>query len=259
VAPFITPALQAVLQYIHEMSSSSAAIPDEWRRAQISWQRSGTTLAADHMVTSMDIVNITNSDIDNSWTDSDHSQVVGAINAALNDLRPQWSPNVSHIETRLYRMQFTDPPALPYPPNYVDKPFVKSGPPVWTVSGVGPGLHPNTGAYNAPQVAISTTDRTPYRRHWGRNYWPAVPPENVASDGHYLPAFVDAWATGLEGLYANLSAQEFFPVVTVSQIDSVYARGLLTVTELQVDDVPDVVRRRRPRATTYRKQLPAPA
>jgi hypothetical protein len=56
--------------------------------------------------------------------------------------------------------------------------------------------------------------------------------------------------------YGALMAAEFFPVVPVTQVDKLASRGLLTVQEIQVDNVPDVIRRRRIAATGYRKILP---
>jgi hypothetical protein len=42
----------------------------------------------------------------------------------------------------------------------------------------------------------------------------------------------------------------------VTQAQKADLRGLLTISEVQVDDVPDVIRRRRAHTTTYRKVLP---
>jgi len=45
-----------------------------------------------------------------------------------------------------------------------------------------------------------------------------------------------------------------WPFVPSTQADGVLAPAMLGISEVQVDDVPDVVRRRRPRQTSYRKQ-----
>jgi len=44
--------------------------------------------------------------------------------------------------------------------------------------------------------------------------------------------------------------------VPTTQVNGVASRQLLGIAKIQVDNVPDVVRRRRPRTTTYRKVLP---
>jgi hypothetical protein len=57
-------------------------------------------------------------------------------------------------------------------------------------------------------------------------------------------------------LYSALATAELFPVVAVTQVDKAPSRGLLTIDKVTIDDIPDVIRRRRPRNTVYRKTLP---
>jgi len=75
-----------------------------------------------------------------------------------------------------------------------------------------------------------------------------------------LTANVDSWATQVHDTYTTLMSNEFFPVVPITQYtigeERFAVRGLLTVAELQMDNLLDVMRSRRPKKATYRKILP---
>jgi len=212
---------------------------------QLVGQPLASTERADDFVTTLDIVNITGGNVDSSWTSADTT----AVQVLLDPFMASWATRMSNDyrwrETRFYKRSFN--------PYTLDEPFVRSGPP----QVVYPVTHPGTGTeFQAPQVAVTTTDRTPYPRHWGRNYWPH-PRASLTSSGGYMAAGnVDSWCTAVHGLYSNLMAAEFFPVVVVTQMDKQPLRGLLTVSSVQMDNVFDVVRRRRSARTTYRKVLP---
>lgn len=246
LVPLITAGLQEALQYIGTMNDNTGTANSEWRRVLLTGKPVGSVDAADNWVTTMDLVNITNGTIDNSWTSGDYS----TTDAILQSLCSGWAAHMnSHhtfVDIRYYRMAFnplTDP-----------RPFQKTGPPdhIAVAPYVG-----QAGGTQAPQVAMTTTDRTAYPKHWGRNYWPHPVP-TFATDGmHILQATVDAWATALGGFYGNLMTAQFFPVTVVTQVDKVPTRGLLTTSALQVDNVYDVVRRRRTHQTTYRKTINA--
>jgi hypothetical protein len=132
--------------------------------------------------------------------------------------------------------------------------FAKSGPPQIVYSMITPG----TGiTYQAPQVALTTTERTTYPAHWGRNYWPHPSGAGIQAGGYLAAANVDAWCTAVRDCYSALMAAEYFPVVPITQVNGVTTRGLLTVTQLQMDNLFDVIRRRRPSKSTYKKVLAA--
>lgn len=247
VAPFIQAGLQEVLQYIHALNDVSTAPASEWRHVQIVWENTTNTEAADRWVNSLDLVNITNGAVDNSWTDGDyntvHTQVSGLISSYLALMNSQ-----THCkEVRYYRRQFN--------PLSISNPYPPSGPPerIYTVGTAG-----SISSTNAlpRQVAITHTEKTVYPRHWGRSYWPAIASSQVDGPGYIATATVDSWGTSLVTRYAALQAAEFFPVVPVTQIQGAPARGLLQVTGIQVDNVFDIIRRRRASITTHRFQGP---
>jgi hypothetical protein len=186
--------------------------------------------------------------VDQTWDEQDY----GVVQTYLGLLCLEWcarmQTGVVFTELRAYRMSF-NPVTNP-------KPFSVSGPPEWAAAYSTPGA--GTG-FQAPQVAYTTTDLTPYRKHWGRNFWPAPAPTDQIAGGHITPTFVDAWGQLVHDAYQSLMSNEFFPVVTVTQVDKVPARALLTLRGVQMDDVPDVIRRRRPENATHRQVLPVTA
>jgi hypothetical protein len=109
--------------------------------------------------------------------------------------------------------------------------------------------------YGAPQCAMTHTEKTTYPRHWGRAYWPFVGSQLIAPSGHFDTVHVDAHAAALQSVYHNLMVAEFFPCVPTTMALKVPSRNLLGITSIQVDNVADVVRRRRTHQTTYKKEL----
>lgn len=244
VAPWIPGGLQEALEYIGNLFDATDPQPSAWMHIQAVGAPVGSTERADDFVTTFDIVNITGGQVDSSWTASDTSTVNGALGQLLIAWAAVMSDEYTWKELRFYKRFFND--------LSVEEPYAKSGPPQivypWAIAGAAT-------TQQAPQVAITSTDRTTYPRHWGRNYWPHPHPSNTAGTGYIASASVDAIANMVHTAYATLMAAEFFPVVPVTQIDNARARGLLTVTSVQVDNLYDVIRRRRPEKATYRKVL----
>lgn len=216
---------------------------------QLVGQPIGSTEVADNFVTTFDIVNITNGGVDSTWNQADFDQVAAYMNSLAVGWASRMSTDYKWIETRFYRRYFN--------PYSITEPFAPSGPPAITYPMNTPGT---AGNFQAPQVAVTTTDRTAYAKHWGRNYWPHPGGTIVSSGGYIGSANVDSLAQLVHDQYAALMANEFFPVVPITRYtlgdQVVPARGLLTVSELQVDNLFDVMRSRRPKKATYRKVLP---
>ena len=245
IAPLIDVGLQAALEYIGTIDDSSNASPDEWRHIQLVGGPVAAHSAADKFVTTLDIVNITGGGVDSSWTQGDHDAVAGQ----LGTLCQSWGANMSSVyrwyEMRFYRAQFN--------PYSVVTPFTKSGAPVAVYPLTTTGQAANG---QAPQVAFTSTDRTAYAKHWGRNYWPMPGGGALVSGQYAAPSLVTAWATAMQTTYNALMAAEYFPVVVTTQVDRQPVRGLLTVDSVQVDNLFDVIRRRRPKLPTQRVALP---
>lgn len=247
-SPWISIGLQSVLQYIGELGTASAPQNGEWRHVQCVFGHPAAPSRADQYVTTFDIVNLTNGAADATWTDQDYTDVDALIASLCHVWMDSTNIDLKHIERRYYRRLFND---LPFPVS--DKgnalPFVKVGGPERvfldgrTGTGSGPGV--------PPQVAMTVTELTPYRRHWGRNYWPSPAASVFGSSGYLGSTIVTGMADATAASYGGLQAKQFFPVVPVTQVTEgtgdppLQVAGLLGVNQIQVDNVADVQRRRR--------------
>jgi len=249
LAPLIPSGLQQVLEYIGTMDSADSPTPDAWMHVHLVGQPVTSTEVADNFVTTFDIVNITGGAIDSTWNEADFAAVSAQIYALSQGWVSRMSSDYRWIEQRYYRRYFN--------PLSLTQPFAPSGPPAMIIPNSGTGAQ---GSYQAPQVAVTTTDRTAYPGHWGRNYWPH-PYAGLASSGGYISqSSVDSLAQLVHDVYEDLMGAEFYPVVPITRYTSgdtvIPARGLLTISEVQVDNLFDVMRSRRPKKATYRKRLP---
>lgn len=227
------------------MAHGQSSTPDAWRRVQWVVHNPLDPDPGNRSVFNWDIVNITNGKIDSTWTDADFSSVEAELYKFRDAWRPYLATGYNIKERRYYRMQFNE--------LSMAAPFVKSGAPerVFTDGTVG------TGTQTLPaQVAISVTEKTPYPSHWGRFYLPQIASGALAAGGSIATLAVDALAVATSTAYAGLAAKEFYAVVPVTQIDKKPARGLLGVSQVQVDSLFDVIRSRRPGSASYRHVAP---
>lgn len=122
-----------------------------------------------------------------------------------------------------------------------------------------------------PQVALSVTELTVSRKHWGRFYLPGLTTAKMAADGSFLSTLYGATADRVKTLYDSWNTRGVTPVVLGSVKSSFNVALLPTssflgglfektirkdvtesrlmvaypVTGLRTDDVPDIIRRRR--------------
>jgi hypothetical protein len=99
-------------------------------------------------------------------------------------------------------------------------------------------------------VACSITFRTAVRKSWGRTYLP-ISIDAIGINGRPKNVAVDAIATATNTLVTTAATNDFHLVVVSQPLAS-----SLNVERIEVDNVADVIRRRRWKATTYRKLLP---
>lgn len=181
-------------------------------------------------------VNSTGGNIDTTWTSADYAAVESAIQAFWTGNPTYFSDSVRLVEHRWYA--FGPEVIAPNPPSRV------------TTLGT-PIAGTSTGAF-VRQVACTVTLRTALRRHWGRIYLPFVSSVYV-TDGQLTSGNVDSLTTAARTmLLAAETSQGVVPVVWDRTRKLAY-----TVTGIEVDSVPDIQRRRRPRDTGYRKILSA--
>lgn len=104
---------------------------------------------------------------------------------------------------------------------------------------------------NPDSSAVSVTFVTASRKHWGRVYLPAVMAGRNTNESRLTSATCDSIAGNFDTLLNALGTQ---PASIVPVVWSPKYRGCLTLVALKCDDVPDVVRRRRPKIKTYEKR-----
>lgn len=240
LAPFL-------VTYLHELLTHAEDLPPEpadWRRVSVKWQNPASSLTQDYAYTTYDIANITGGTLDSSWTTTDYTDCEAALDAFHTSYLGVLASGCKVLEYRWYVRRFN-----PY-----DKPevFAKTGPPqrvtAKTFSGTG-------GNPMAPQVAMTVTEKTAWPKHWGRYYLP-YPGQGATVDGRISSAVTNAVATAAGTLITALAAKEFYCVVPVGQVEKVPQRGLLTVSQIQVDNSFDVIRRRRFYSPTQRVLKP---
>jgi len=225
--------------------------PTEWRRIQVRVSDTISAAVADDQVYTLDFVNYTNGSPDSSWTDPDHTQLANIVGNFIAAVALNTITRMVATEMRFYRMAFN--------PYSNPKPFAESGPPVHIHALSNAGANATE---QIPQATSTITEETPSRRHWGRLYIPTIHGGTLKAGGRFTTATVDALCQAYSDMAVSASASDFFPVVpTTSQWNgqvSVPMRALQNVTGCRVDDVPDVIRRRRHRESSYMKRLPLP-
>jgi hypothetical protein len=218
----------------------------EWRRVQCVFTRATPTgTSEDKAVCTFDLVNITGGAVDTSWVTADYTTAEAKLDTFWNALVTGLSPKLTLSQYRWYKMRFTPPGTTgpKGPKAYVDSVLPER---ITTKSIIGTG----TGTQQVPfQVAATVTEKTAIPKHWGRFYIPNPGITMFDAFGRIAnPGFI---ATPAGAMYAALADAELYAVVP-----SAAHRSLLGVTQIQVDDVPDVQRRRRPKQPLQRIVAP---
>ena len=153
------------------------------------------------------------------------------INPWLTSVKVHQCPNIAWNELKVNRWDSGHPtPNLPV--------FTSSG----TVTGTGTGTMP-------PQVAISHTLRVAARRHWGRFYLPGISVDTVDTYGRIDTDITDDLLSALITLYSDMADDDWYPVVL--QAGGLSTGACRTVTSFDIDNVYDVIRRRRYDRSTF--------
>lgn len=92
------------------------------------------------------------------------------------------------------------------------------------------------------QVASTITFKTAGRRHWGRSYVPGLTANALGTNGRIAAAYRSVFLSAFQQLVNDLFANS---VNTDIVVWSSKYRAIMGVREIQVDDVPDIIRRRR--------------
>jgi hypothetical protein len=105
------------------------------------------------------------------------------------------------------------------------------------------------------QLAVNITMRTASRRHWGRVYVPGVAGTKYETTfGRPANSTCDTLASALRTLANSLIANT---TATSLIVFSKQYQAALDIGRIDCDNVPDVIRRRRPKNASYRKTFTA--
>lgn len=137
--------------------------------------------------------------------------------------------------------------------NPLDQNGVSKPGPIWRIRSINA-----QGSASSPRLpdqdAITVTYKTGSREHWGRNYLGGLTTNNLLTTtfGHWSDATCDALATATRDFFEDLwnNARVIDTVVW-----SAKHRGIMGIDEVTVDNVPDIIRRRRAKGATYRKSF----
>lgn len=194
----------------------------------------------------LELINITNGIPDSSWTPTDYDAVFAQLSTLASSVASHMQARLTITEIRAYTRAFRP---------YSDaKPFVDSGAPAAVHPLNVPGS--NLGAL-PPQVSSTITEITPSRRHWGRTYLPTLADTDIGTNGRVTTTAQTALLNAWYSCYTNLQSVDFFPVVPTTMVEKRPTRTLQVVNNLRIDDVVDVIRRRRHASAIARLTLPA--
>lgn len=230
----------AVAWLADDLLANPEAAPElEWRRVVTQWVKATPTGTVEDIATfKFDVVNVTADELDVTWTTTDYGNVMTPLGVFRSAIVPYVNPAYSYQGTKIYRMRF-NPVADPA------KPFLDTGAPAYATSGT---LVPGTQTGSLPyQVAQSVTLRTAWPKHWGRVYLPTPGSAAFDSYGRLTSTQRSGIAGAVKTLLGSWHDAGFYPVIPVTQVEKQVFHGLLDVTEIVADDVPDVIRRRRPK------------
>lgn len=205
------------------------------RRVSLLYDRTALDASLDPSYCHFDWLNITSGAPDDTWITSDYTTLetlVKTFDAAITPYRPAGVVLTTLIWHRVGSGIGT--------PNPAERTTVLASPQVGSLSG----------SCSPQQIASSLTFRTGVRKSWGRTYLPVMSP--VPGSSPYLStAAVDAIANNANAMVTGAATADFNLVVVSKPLAS-----SLNVEHVEVDNVLDVIRRRRPKKSTYRKILP---
>lgn len=205
------------------------------RRAVVTFDRTQDHAAADPVQIHFDFLNFTGGVPDDTWTSGDYTTLEGVLTTALTSLRQFFPSGVRVTMITWYRVG----PGI-VAPNPAERQTLLGSP----IAGTG------AATVNEPQSAISITFRTSVRRSWGRTYLPNFS-RAMAAGGVIGTSDVDLVANTINTMVGSAASSDFALVVISNRLNAA-----LQVEHVEVDNNPDVVRRRRWKSSTYKKILP---
>lgn len=220
-----------------------------WRHLQVIYTRlTPTGTAEDKAMVTFDLAKIAAAGVVDTWSAGDYTLAEGRLSTFFTSLAGYTLTQYTVSQYRWY--------ARGYRPATDPKPFVTVGGPEHVTNVTLAGTA-STG-FVPQQVALSVTEKTAWPMHWGRFYLPGISSANVDNRGRWTLAMVQSLANAVSTLFTGLNTDNLPVVVPVTQVDTHPYRALLSVRGIQVDDIPDVIRRRRARQAAFRETRGTP-
>lgn len=211
------------------------------RKCTFVWDRPAESNEStrDTLMSSFALFKISGTDPEPSWDTSDYTNAETIIETWWAATKGLFPSVLKFEEVRWYQ----EGPAIT-PPN----PAVRVTSIASSATGSLPGL--------PPQVSSTVTLQTASRKYWGRMYMPAFRSSALSSisadDGRWDHSYVDELCSNTASMFNDLGG--------IGLIPAVYSRAgkaFLSVVGFEVDDVPDIQRRRRFASTGYKKLVAA--
>jgi len=237
-APAIFHAGEALFEYLVPAGTDPTDL--QWCHVIATGTRSSPTGTTEDLAQiTFDIANITDGAHDPTWTSADLDHVTDALAVYLAAVRVYQTTGFTWKELRYYMRRFKP----------LNAGFEDMGDPVRIVPVAYAGT---ASATTLPyQVALSVTEKTVLRKHWGRFYLPCPAHTTLDGYGRWTSTVTAAIAALTGTAYEALISNGLLPVVA-----SAGSSSLLSITQVQVDDIPDVQRSRRARTTLIRSIAP---
>jgi hypothetical protein len=210
----------------------------EGRRCRLVFTRkSPTGLNEDTAQIDFEFVNYTGGLPDDSWTDADFLVVENALTTWWAAIDQRISD--SHVLDQLRWYAFG--PSLPKPAGLGEQP----GPARRIVDRNNVGFV--VGGESMYQLAVSCTLRTGVRRRWGRFYLPGLVVTNLTDLGRLEGGITGELANATDAFFTTCLNSDIVPVVYSPTVRRAYG-----IEAISVDDIPDVIRSRRPKQVQTR-------
>lgn len=181
-----------------------------------------------------DFLNITSGVPDDTWTTADFTTLEGLLSTWFTGFYGMVSTLHTFSEVRWYR---------------VGTGVVGANPAVRVTPNLTAGT--SSASMLSPQTAVSITMKTARRKQWGRTYLPGFTTASLGADGVISTTAVNQVAVATDGLITAAQGSDFYGGVLSDVAGSFFA-----TEQVQVDNLYDVIRRRRWRNATYKKILP---
>jgi hypothetical protein len=205
------------------------------RRAELVFDRLPPGLISDDVAAMhFDFLNLTAGAPDDTWTAADFASVESSIGFWWGAVKALVHESHTLREIRWYRVG-----TGVVPPN-----------PAARVTPVG-FAGTSSSQMLPPQIAVSLTMKTARRLQWGRTYLPGLTTASIGGRGILESASITALANALDTLITSTASNDFHAGVL-----SKVAGSFFTTESIQVDNIADVIRRRRWRNPTQRVVKP---